>query len=253
MVVSALGIAVLVYGAVCAFLFTMQRSMLFFPTPAVELPGAERIPLQSGGETLRIWARPAAGPKALLYFGGNAEDVSGSFAPFAAALPGRAIYLVNYRGYGGSSGAPSEQAFFEDALAAYDWVRQQHPDVAVIGCSLGSGVAVHLAAARKVERLVLVTPFDSIANVAQANFRFLPVRLLLKDPFDSAARVPDIAAPTLIVIAAEDEVIPRARSDALVAKFPAGQVRVEVIAGATHNSIAASPRYLELIAEFLGR
>jgi pimeloyl-ACP methyl ester carboxylesterase len=251
MVVSALGVAVLIYGSVCAFLFTMQRSMLFFPTPAVELPGAERIPLQSGGETLRIWARPTAGSQALIYFGGNAEDVSANFASFAAAMPGRAIYLVNYRGYGGSTGAPSEQGFFADALAVHDWVRQRHPDIAVVGCSLGSGVAAYLASARPVERLVLVTPFDSIANVAQAHYRFLPVALLLKDKFDSAARVPGIAAPTLVLIAADDEVIPRERSDALAARFPAGQARVEVIAGATHNSIADSPRYLELIAAFL--
>jgi len=252
MVVSALGVAVLIYGSVCAFLFTMQRSMLFFPTPAVELPGAERIPLQSGGETLRIWARPTAGSQALIYFGGNAEDVSANFAPFAGAMPGRALYLVNYRGYGGSTGAPSEQGFFADALAVHDWVRQRHPEIAVVGCSLGSGVAAYLASARKIERLVLVTPFDSIENVARVNFPLLPVGLLMKDKFDSAARVPGIAAPTLIVIAANDEVIPRARTDALVARFPAGQVRVEVIAGATHNSIAASPRYLESIAGFLG-
>ena len=252
MVVSALGVAVLIYGSVCAFLFTMQRSMLFFPTPAAELPGAERISLRSGGETLRIWARPTAGSQALIYFGGNAEDVSANFAPFAGAMPGRALYLVNYRGYGGSTGAPSEQGFFADALAVHDWVRQRHPEIAVVGCSLGSGVAAYLASARKIERLVLVTPFDSIENVARVNFPLLPVGLLMKDKFDSAARVPGIAAPTLIVIAANDEVIPRARTDALVARFPAGQVRVEVIAGATHNSIAASPRYLESIAGFLG-
>jgi len=252
-IVSALTVAVLAYGGLCALLFVAQRAMLYFPTPPRELAGAESLALPSGVETLRIWARPAQGAKALIYFGGNAEDVAWNFAPFTQAMPGRAIYLVNYRGYGGSSGSPSEQGLFADALAAYDRVRAQHPDIAVVGASLGSGVAAHLAANRKVERLVLVTPFDSIENVARARFPFLPVSLLLKDKFDSAARVPGITAKTLVVVAGSDEIIPRARTDALVARFPAGQVRVEVIPGATHNSVADSPRYLELIAGFVGQ
>lgn len=252
MLLSALTVAALVYGLLCAFLFVAQRSMLYFPTPAGQLPGAEALSLQSGGETLRIWARSTAGPHALIYFGGNAEDVAWNLAPFAKAMPGRAIYLVNYRGYGGSSGSPSEQGLFADALAVYDWARQRHPAVAVVGASLGSGVAVHLAAARKVDRLVLVAPFDSIENVARARFPILPVSLLLKDKFDSAARVPGITAKTLVIIAGSDEMISRERTDALIARFPAEQVRVEVIAGATHNSVADSPRYLELLAGFLG-
>jgi len=252
-VLSALTVAALVYGLLCAVLFFAQRSMLYFPTPAGELPGAEAHSLQSGGETLRIWVRPTQGAAALIYFGGNAEDVGWNLAPFAKAMPARAIYLVNYRGYGGSSGSPSEQGLFADALAVYDRVRQKHPDIAVVGTSLGSGVAVHLASARKVDRLVLVAPYDSIENVARDRFPILPVSLLLKDKFDSAARVPGVTAKTLVVIAGNDEIIPRQRSDALVARFPADQVRVEVIPGATHNTVADSPRYLELIAGFLGQ
>ena len=250
-VLSALTVAGLVYGLLCAFLFFAQRSMLYFPTPEVKLSGAESISLKVAGETLRIWGRPAAGPQALIYFGGNAEDVSANLSSFARAMPGRALYLVNYRGYGGSSGSPSEQGLFSDALAVYDWVREKHPGIAVVGASLGSGVAVYLASARKVDRLVLVAPFDSIENLARARFPLLPISLLLKDKFDSAARVPGITAKTLVVIAGNDEMIARERSDALVARFPADQVRVEIIDGATHNSIAESPRYLQLIAGFL--
>jgi uncharacterized protein len=232
-------LAILSYAIFCVYLYLAQRSFLYFPTPETRLPQAASIVLQSDGETLRIWARPRDGPGAVIYFGGNGEDVAANFDDFARAMPGRAIYLVNYRGYGGSTGAPSEAALFRDALAVYDWAARKHSDLAVIGASLGSGVAV------------LVTPYDSLANVAQEKMRLFPVSLLLRDRFDSASRVPGVAAKTLILIAGEDEMIPRARSEALAAKFPAGQAKIEVIRGATHNGIAADPAYLRLIGAFL--
>lgn len=241
------------YVAVCAWLYFAQRSLLYFPTPERPLPQAESITLPSGQETLRIWARPHQGPGAVLYFGGNADDVAAHFNDFAGAIPARAVYLVNYRGYGGSTGMPSEAGLFQDALAVYDWVRTRHSDIAVIGCSLGTGVAVYLAAARKVDRLVLVTPYDSLLDVAREKygFRLFPVSLLLKDKYDSVSRVQAVSAKALILIAENDGMISRARSDALVAKFPAGQARVEVLGGATHNDISVHPEYLKLISAFL--
>jgi len=238
----------LIYGAVCALLFFAQRSLLYFPVPGAQPAGAERIDLPVPGATLCVWTRPASGPDALIYFGGNAEDVGQNFAGFAAALPRHALYLVNYRGYGGSTGAPTEDALFADALAVHDHVRARHASVAVAGRSLGSGVAVHLARERPVSRLVLITPYDSIANVAAGIYPFLPVRWLIRDRFDSASRIAGVRAPALVVIAERDEVIRRARSDALVAKFPAGQARVEVVRGATHNDL----EYEALLADFLG-
>ena len=238
----------LVFVAVCAAMFFAQRSLLYFPAPAMAPPGTPSLELPSGGETLRVWHRPADGPRALVYFGGNGEDVSTSLFDVAAALPGHALYFASYRGYGGSTGAPSEQALFADALAVYDHVRARHAQVAVVGRSLGSGVAVYLAQQRPVAHLVLVTPYDSIENVAGAVYPFLPVRLLLLDKYDSASRVAGVRAPTLVVVAEHDEVIPRARSDALVARFPPAQVRVEVVRGATHNALD----YETLLPAFLG-
>ena len=251
-VLSMLSAVALAYAALCAFMFVAQRSMLYFPVPGGRPPGAEILSVPSGGETLRLCARPDKVHGALIYFGGNAEDVSGNFESFAAALPDVALYFVNYRGYGGSSGSPSEAALLADALAVYDWVHARHAQISVAGRSLGSGVAVYLAQARPVERLVLVTPYDSIENVARGHYPWLPVALLLKDRFDSASRIAQVRAKTLAIVAERDEVIPRERSEALVAKFPAGQIRVEVIPGATHNTLDESPAYLESIREFLG-
>lgn len=120
-----------------------------------------------------------------------------------------------------------------------------------MGRSLGAGVAVHLASERPVHRLVLVTPFDSLARVAQSHMPWLPVRWLMKDRYDSASRAHSIRAPVLAVIAAEDEIVPRARSDALVNAFRPGQVRVVVVPGAQHNTLDLSPKYLQSVRAFL--
>jgi hypothetical protein len=140
---------------------------------------------------------------------------------------------------------------FADALAVYEHVRGEHSDITVMGRSLGSGVAVHLASERPVEKLVLVTAYDSLVNVAKEYFRWLPVGVLLRDRYDSARRASAVNAPVLIVIAGEDEIIPRARSQALVSAFAPGQVQVVVVPRTEHNTLDASAAYLGSVRGFL--
>jgi len=201
---------------------------------------------------LKVW-RLGAGERALLYFGGNAEDVAGNIAPFAAEFPDTAIYLVNYRGYGGSTGSPSEAALLADAEAVFDRVRAQHARVAVVGRSLGSGVAVHVAAVRDVSKLALITPYDSVLRIAQRQLPFVPVSLLLRDTFDSVSKAPRVRAPVLALLAEVDTSIPRDSSERLVAAFSPGQVEVRVIPATDHNSIADAPEYGPALASFLLR
>jgi pimeloyl-ACP methyl ester carboxylesterase len=242
----------LAYLALCALMYFGQRSQIYFPVRESDPPAAAAIRLTTdSGVDLKIWVVPRPGPRALVYFGGNAEDVVGNLPAFAPAFPAHSLYLVNYRGYGGSTGSPSEAGLQADATAIYDHLSGRHPEISVIGRSLGSGVAVHLASVRDVHRLVLVTPFDSLVNVAREHIRYLPVGLLMRDRYESASRVPAVRAQTLVVIAGSDEIIPRARSQALVAAFPAMQVRTEVLEGATHNGLDQIPQYLERIEEFL--
>ena len=137
-----------------------------------------------------------------------------------------------------------------DAVALYDHVRATHSEVSVVGRSLGSGVAVQLASGRDVSRLALVTPFDSLVNVARTHFQWLPVGLLMLDRFDSAREAPAIAADVLVIIAEADEIIPRGRSDALIEAFRS-RPRVVVLEGARHNDIDLDSRYLDEIAAFL--
>jgi pimeloyl-ACP methyl ester carboxylesterase len=139
-----------------------------------------------------------------------------------------------------------------DAIALFDFARQRHTRVSVIGQSLGSGVAVHVAAARQVGQLVLITPYDSIENVAKAHFPLFPVSLLIKEKYNAAARVGSINRPTLVLLAEQDEVIPRARSEALVNAFRATRPVVAVIPGSSHNSVCIEDDLCQkLLRDFL--
>jgi pimeloyl-ACP methyl ester carboxylesterase len=248
---SFLSFVALAYLGLVAWVYATQRAQIYFPVAERTHAGAEALWIENQGERIKVWRVARPGRRALIYFGGNAEDVAGNVEAFADAFPGHSLFLVNYRGYGGSSGRPTESGLRADALAVFDHVRQAHPDIAVVGRSLGSGVAVALASARPVDRLVLVTAYDSLVNVAREYFGWLPVGLLMKDRYDSAALARAVQAPVLIVVAAQDEIIPRSRSDALAAAFAPGQARVEIIDGATHNSLDLSTAYLAVIRDFL--
>lgn len=246
-VLSVVGVVALVYLGLCVALFVWQRSLIYFPHPRSTQTTAGTIRLPVDGAELLVTVRERDGPDALLYFGGNAEDVAYSLPDLAAAFPAHALYLLHYRGYGGSSGTPSEAALFADALALFDRIRSQHGKVVVVGRSLGSGVAVHLASLRPVERLILVTPYDSILDLAVGQFPLFPVRWLLRDKFESWKYAPQVTAPTLLLAAEHDEVIPRASTQALWARFRPGLARLEVIGGTGHNSISDSPEYIALL------
>lgn len=250
-VLPLLSFAALAYLGLVAWAYGTQRAQIYFPVPATQHADGRTLWVDSDGERIKVWHVARDHPQALIYFGGNAEDVAGNIEAFSAAFPEHSLFLVNYRGYGGSTGRPTEAGLRSDALAIFDQVHESHPDIAVVGRSLGSGVAVALASKRPVERLVLVTAYDSLLNVAREYFGWLPVGLLLEDRYDSAGLAPRIGAPVLIVIAADDEIISRPRSEALAAAFAPGQVRIEVVPGAGHNTLDLSPRYLGAIQRFL--
>jgi len=242
-------VLVVAYLGFCILLYTMQRSFQYFPTPRRLGPAEMAGTFRSGDTLLQLTVRPHAGPGAVLYFGGNGEDVSSSVAPLMAAFPRREIVMLHYRGYGGSAGRPTEADIARDAAGLFDEVHARHPDVIVIGRSLGTGVAARLASVRPVSKLVLVTPYDSLLGIAQKQFWFAPVSWLLIDKYESWRYVPKIAAPVLILRAEHDELIPADSTDALRDRFPAGRVRY-VVVPASHNTIIDDPLYVRSLAEF---
>jgi len=244
--IGLVGIAAL-YVAVCIALFLLQRSLIYFPQPRHAPPGTPLLTFAVDGRQVLATTRERDGERALVYFGGNSEDVSSSLPGLSTLFPEHALYLLHYPGYGGSPGRPTEASLMADAFALFDEVARRHPRVTVIGRSLGSGVAVQVASARPVEQLVLVAPYDSIEGVAEIRFPMIPVRWILEDKFDSGRHVADIKAPTLIIEVENDKVIPRASTERLLARFPPGQAKLGVVAGAEHNFPDTHPDYVRLL------
>jgi pimeloyl-ACP methyl ester carboxylesterase len=248
---KALGLIVLLcalgYLAACAALFLFQRSLIYYPPGAAALRAPRVSTLAMPGATVVISERPHPGPKAVIYFGGNAEDVSTSLPLLDAAFPERALYLPHYRGYAGSTGAPTEKALVADALALFDRVAATHADIVLIGRSLGTGIAVQVASQRNIARLVLVTPYDDLSSLAAARFPYFPVRWLLQDKYASGRYAPAVTAPTLLIAAQHDEIIPSASTERLLGRFRKGIASMIVIPGASHNSIASDPAYPRLL------
>lgn len=240
---ALLGILVVGYVGICAALFFFQRSLLYFPQPRSVTAPESTLRLPVDGAELVVTVRPRAGPKAIVYFGGNGEDVSVNLATFDDWFPDHALYLLHYRGYGGSTGAATEQLNHSDAAVLFRKVQAQHPEVAIIGRSLGSGVAVRLASAYPASRLVLITPYDSIEEIAAGAYPFIPVKWLLQDTYRSGDYAPHIKVPTTILAAEHDEVIPPASTEKLFARFGKGVASMSVVPDTQHNTIGTRPEY----------
>lgn len=244
------GLALLVYLGALAFLWLEQRRLLYFPQDT-KVPAAQtNFSIENQGLTLRGWVLNPGQDRAVLYFGGNGDPVQNMRARLQQWAPQRTIYLLAYRGYGASEGTPTEQGLFADALALYDAVRNRHSGVAVVGRSLGTGVATYLAARRPVERLALITPYDSVERVAQVEYPIVPVGLLLRDKFESWRYAPDVHCPVLMVEAVDDDVIPEEDTERLRAVFSPPPQWLEV-EGADHDTILRNAETATALTAFL--
>jgi pimeloyl-ACP methyl ester carboxylesterase len=253
--------AVLVVLAMLGACRMLQNALLFYPRPLVgpvpAAPAGWRVePLsltRPDGVTLRGWrvSPPAPTAAAVVYFGGNAEEVSWLVGS-ADRFGGRTLVLANYRGFGGSEGSPSEEALAGDAIAWFDNVARDGTAVAAMGRSVGSGIAVRLAAQRPVDRVALVSPYDSIAEVATHHFPAALVRAVVVDRYDAGALAPGLAMPMLAIVAARDDIIPVERSQRLVEAW-GGPRRLVTLPGRGHNDLHADPAYWREIGAFLAR
>jgi pimeloyl-ACP methyl ester carboxylesterase len=240
-------VGVVVYVGICLALFLLQRVLIYHPQPRTAPTGTPLLNLAVDGRQVLATMREHEGPSALIYFGGNAEDVSASLPRMAKVFPDHALYLLHYPGYGGAPGRPSEAALVADAFALFDQVAARHPRVTVIGRSLGSGVAIQVASARPVERLVLVTPYDSMEELAARRFPGFPVGWILRDKFESGKYAVKVTAPTLVIAAGNDKVVPWASTDRLLGRFAAGVATLGVVPGAVHNFPDSDPEYVRLL------
>jgi pimeloyl-ACP methyl ester carboxylesterase len=240
------------YVLTAVWLYRSQRRLLYFPQPLLANPRAAWFAIESQGVRRHGWIINPGHRKALLYFGGNRESVEQDDDFFRRTLPRTSVYLIPYRGFSGNPGSPSEQALFADALFDYDYIAARHASVDVMGRSLGSGVAVYVAVNRPVARLVLTTPYDSIQSLAQEKYPLFPMRLILEDKFESWRRVPSIEAKTLVLVAENDLVVPRASTNRLISQFRV-RPNVLVINNSDHSTIIEKTAYANAIRFFLSR
>ncbi len=229
-------------------LYVFQRSMIYYPTKSIP-HNFKALKLPNDGITVEALVTHDQGQHAILYFGGNAENVAYTAGDFFQEFPGHTTYLMKYRGYSGAEGTASETALYADALALFDQIKGQHEHVKVIGRSLGSGVATYLASQRPVDQLVLVTPFDSLRNVAKAMLPVYPMDWLLKDTYDSITHIKGHKASTLVLAAQQDQVIPSVRTQSLIKAIPPQLLRTTQI-NAGHNDLDLNPAYFRSIKSF---
>ena len=246
-----LGLYLVVVMAACTF----QRSLLYFPDPHNVAPDPSgpavqvvRLETQDHEHLVAWFLPPATGQPVILHFGGNGDSLVGETDRLRLiSKAGVGVLFVAYRGYSGSSGWPTETGLRLDALAAYAWLAQRYPpsQIVIYGHSLGSGVAVWVAARRPARALVLESPFTSAVDVADLHYGFLPVRLLMWDRYDSADAIGKVRMPVLIVHGGQDDLIPIAMGRRLygLANPPKA---FDAVPGGGHNDLPERGVYAQV-------
>ena len=249
----------LAYLAACGLLWAAQERLLFHPRPLMYEPmhpAAASATIERSDAVLRGWIVNGEqdGP-VVVYFGGNAEEVSGNIGYFADRRA--TTVLFNYRGYGESTGKPRQRHLVEDAVAVCEWARARYPDrpLVLFGSSLGTGVATLAAARVEPDAAILVSPYRSIAHVAKKHFRVFPVRWLLRHPF-SAESVAASMPPTLAIASSVDGVIPYEESEAMVRAIRSVEDGSPVefrTLDVRHGAFPLSAEFWRAVDEYLGR
>lgn len=258
--------AVLGYAVVLLVVWLTQDRLIYFPhiggagvaTPlAVQLPFEDVRIATEDGETLAAWWVPAAASRgAVLLLHGNA----GSIADRIAYLPhfnamGYAVLLVDYRGYGASTGKPSESGTYSDALAAWRWLTTQRgvppADVVVVGESLGGAVAAELAAQVQPRALLLVAAFTSVTDLGAEIYPWLPVQWISRYRYDTLAHLQKFKGAVLIAHSRNDEIVPFAHSERLYAAATGERARLEMRGGHNEAFLFSQPAWVRVVEEFL--
>lgn len=259
------GFASMLWLGLTAAVAANQRRLVFNPTVQREV----KSPRSSGHRTRPVVLRAKDGTRlcgwlmtplapgqhpAVIYFGGRSEEVSWVVRDAGKLFPNMAVLAVNYRGYGESHGVPAEIHMIEDGCMLFDWMAGRvHVDprrIAVVGRSLGSGVAVQVAKERPAHSVVLITPYDSILAIAKRKFRVMPIEYMLRHRFESIKYAPSLKAPTYVLRAASDDVVPHSHTDQLVAKL-ARLCGDDVVPDSDHMNIPYLEATQSRIAGFL--
>jgi len=239
---------IIFYGLIVLMMFILQRSFMYFPFGNFKkIPEGYTDLYLTTQDNIEIYAwyhRPQENQKTILYFHGNAGNIGNRFDRMEEFAKNYGVLAISYRGYIKSKGKPSQQGFFNDAVAGLDFLKSKaiYPqDIILFGESIGSGVASHLASLEDFSALVLEAPFSSVLSIAQKTYWFLPVSLILKDRFETDKIASKIFSPVLIFHATGDRIVPFEEGKNLFDKFNSYKKFIP-IDGNFH--IALSPKYL---------
>ena len=252
--------ALLLLVGLLLILYFLQGKLIFFPVPLDENTrrqfSSHEITINNKGVNLHGWflrgevneQRPL-----LVYYGGNAEEVSGNLASLPRLGAGSYL-LMNYRGYGDSGGQPSELNLLNDALYILDQIRTSEnidlANIVIMGRSLGTGVASYVASKRRVGGVVLVSPFDSLTNLARYHYPIIPVQYMLKHKFDSLSVAAKVTSPTIAIYGTEDQIVPPKFSKNLLNQW-GGKNKSVSIEGANHLNIQLQDQYWITLRSFI--
>lgn len=264
---SMAGFASFLWLGVTAAVAANQRRLLFNPVAEREV----KSPRSDGHRTRPVVLRANDGTRlsgflmtphvpgphpAVLYFGGRSEEVSWVARDAGRMFPNMTVLAINYRGYGDSHGQPAENFMIEDGCTLFDWLADHGQvdaaRIAVVGRSLGSGVAIQVAKERPVHSVVLITPYDSVLALAKRRFRGVPVEYLMRDRFESIKYAPSLTAPTYVLRAEQDDIIPHSHTDQLVQKL-AQLCGDDVVPASDHLTIPYLAETQQRVARFLVR
>ena len=261
------GFASVLWLGLTAAVAANQRRLVFNPTNTPEV----NSPRSSGHRTRPIVLRARDGTRlcgwlmtprtpgphpAVLYFGGRSEEVSWVVRDAGTLFPDMTVLALNYRGYGNSHGIPDEMLLVEDGCTLFDWLgalgQVDARRIAVVGRSLGSGVAVQVAKERAAHSVVLITPYDSILAIAKKKFRAMPIEYMLRHRFESIKHAPALKVPTYVLRAEVDAIVPHSHTDQLCEKL-ANLILDDVVPGSNHMNIPYLAATQSRIAGFLAQ
>lgn len=258
---SLIGLVVLAYAGVVGYLYINQRHMLYLNKPGAETPDIPGLAIRDvhiktpDGQVLEAWYEPPQpGKPVFLFLHGQAAKLElGKWRFVRMHKEGAGYLALAYRGFSGSTGAPTEKGLFIDGLAGYDWLRTQgfaDKDIVIHGHSLGTGVATYVASQRPARALILEAPFTAASDVGQDRYPLIPVALLMHDHFANRDRIRDVHIPVLIAHGTADSVIPFAEGQKLYSLANAPKVFV-AMPGSDHNTLVRDGLY-DHIWPFLG-
>lgn len=247
---------ILIYIGLCIYIYSVQESLIFYPVKADYSrqlnKNVEEVIYKVNGVKLHGWFvnKHLAKEKLIIYYGGNAEDVYYNINDFSNLKA--ASLLINYRGYGYSEGKPGEKELFIDALSILKIAKINYKPKKLIiyGRSVGTGIATYVASKVLNNGVILITPFDSMVNVAREHYPFYPTSLILKHTFDSTKYAPKITSPVLIIYGSKDRIVPNERTENLF-KYMKTKLRYFRIEGADHNDISGYQKYWEEVIKFI--